>query len=381
MPQQRLADVITLCDKLDLAIFILEVGQDETFIFRKLNRFHETISGLRSEDLEGKTPFDVLPPRMAENVQAKYLTCLRSRAPHTYEEVLQFPAGEIWWQTTLSPLIFDDGRVIGIVGTAIDITAHKMQEIRDAKALADLRKLNEEINTYTSMAAHDVRGPLRKIKVISELIFAGITNGSEPDAPLTLTGEEKVLAESIGQIADSTLQHVDSILSYARALELPSEATLEPVDLGMLFADLTGLVDATRSFDFDYPAETIVAERVILQITLRNLLENAVKFGNARCTISLSVSDDEPAFLRFVASDDGPGFADGAVLSDQSAQSRLQLPTSGFGLASAQRMIESRGGKMWLAEPTGLPENERLSGAHVAFTIRGSIDKDAANGT
>jgi PAS domain S-box-containing protein len=379
MPQQRLADVITLSDKLDLAIFILEVGEDETFIFRKLNCFHEKISGLKSADLEGKTPFDVLPPRMAENVQAKYLTCLRSRAPLTYEEVLEFPTGETWWQTTLSPMIFDDGRVIGIVGTAVDITERKQQEFRDAKALADLRKLNEEINTYTSMAAHDVRGPLRKIKVITELLFADMADGSESDAPLTIPAEHKVLAESIGQIADSTLQHVDSILSYARALEMPRDATLEPVDLGMLFADLTGLVDAAGSFHFDYPNETVIAERVILQITLRNLLENAVKFGKARCTISLSVSEEAPDFMQFVASDDGPGFADGAVLADQSAQSRLQSPTNGFGLASAQRMIESRGGKMWLVDPALMPENTRLGGAHVAFTTRGSILAGSAN--
>ncbi|MFN3227696.1 MAG: PAS domain-containing protein [Hyphomicrobiales bacterium] len=379
MPQQRLADVITLSDKLDLAIFILEVGEDETFIFRKLNPSHETISGLKSADLEGKTPFDVLPPRMADNVQAKYLTCLRSRAPLTYEEVLQFPTGETWWQTTLSPMIFDDGRVIGIVGTAVDITVRKQQEFRDAKALADLRKLNEEINTYTSMAAHDVRGPLRKIKVITELLFADMADGSEPDAPLTLGAEQKVLASSIGQIADSTLQHVDSILSYARALEMPRDATLEPVDLGMLFADLTGLVDAAGSFHFDYPNETVIAERIILQITLRNLLENAVKFGKARCKISLSVSEEAPEFLRFVASDDGPGFSDGAILSDQSAQSRLQSPTSGFGLDSAQRMIESRGGKVWLADPALLPESAQLGGAHVAFTTRGSISAGSAN--
>jgi hypothetical protein len=48
-------------------------------------------------------------------------------------------------------------------------------------------------------------------------------------------------------------------------------------------------------------------------------------------------------------------------------------------LDSAQRMIESRGGKMWLANPALLPESVQLGGAHVAFTTRGSISAGSAN--
>jgi len=362
LPQQRLSEVIKLSDSLDLAMFILEVQGDSKLVFRKLNRFHEKISGLKSKDLVGKTPFEVLPPRMAESVNAKYLTCVRSCAPYSYEEVLNLPNGELWWQTTLSPLISEDGVVVGIVGTGVDITARKEQEFRDAQALADLRKLNEEVNTYASMAAHDVRGPLRKIKVMTELIFADTVPTS--DASIVLSPDQRALLDSIGTIAGSTLEHVDSILSYARALSLPDEAKLEEVDLQLLLADLIGLVDASGAFHFDYPKQVVVAERIILQITLRNLLENAVKFGRSRCTVILAESDEAPGFLKFITSDDGPGFADGATLIDQSAQSRIKSPTTGFGLASAQRMIEARGGRMWLAEGEG---------ANVAFTIAGSI--------
>lgn len=362
MPQQRLAQVIELSDLLDQALFILEVQEDETLVFRKLNRFHEKTTGLKSEDLAGKTPFEVLPPRMAESVNAKYLACLTSREPFSYEEVLNLPNGEIWWQTTLSPLFFDDGRVIGIVGTAVDITERKTQEFLDANALAELRKLNEEINTYASMAAHDVRGPLRKIKVITELMFADDVPAA--DELVTLTPDQRTLLDSIGSIASSALDHVDSILSYARALSLPDEAKLEEVDLHLMFADLVGLVDADGSFHFDYPKRTVVAERVILQVTLRNLLENAVKFGHSRCTVRLAASESDPDFLEFTVSDDGTGFADGDTLIDQSERSQNKSPTSGFGLASAQRMIEARGGRMWLAEGEG---------ANVAFTTRGTL--------
>lgn len=370
VPQQRLANLIAMAEFIEVPIFILEVRDERDLIFRSLNRFHQTVSGMDGKAIVGKRPHEILPPRMADSVSAKYMTCVRTRAPFTYEEVLDFPNGEIWWQTTLSPILFDDGSVIGIYGLSVDITARKQQEFRDAKELTDLRKLNEEINMYSSMAAHDVRGPLRKIKVISELLFAD--DDTPPTDPLVLPPEQRELMHSIGAIANSTLDHVDSILSYSRALSLPDAATLEKVDLRLLIADLVGLVDASGAFDFVYPDQTVLAERIILQVTLRNLLENAVKFGRSKCTVTLETSADDPQFLQFVASDDGPGFAEGAVLLEQSAQSLKKSPTSGFGLASAQRMVEARGGRMWLMEDQTTP------GAHVAFTMRGSIVADAA---
>ena len=365
MPQNRLADIIELSDFIDVPIFVVEVGPDEALTFRKLNRFHEQKTGMSSAAVSGKTPHEVLPERMADSLSTKYLNCVHLREAITYEEVLDLPNGELWWQTTLSPVIFDDGRVIGIIGTAIDITSRKQMEFREAEKLFELKKLNEEINMYTSMAAHDVRGPLRKIKVISELVFGD--GDGQADQPLTLTPEQQALLQSVSAVAATALDHVDSILSYARALELDTEPQLIPLDLELIFSDLLGLVDAKAEFAFDYPKQMILAERVLTQIVLRNLLENAVKFGSSACHVSLQRDDDTPGQLMFVVSDDGPGFGDDAILGEQSANSRFLSPTNGFGLASAQRIVETRGGRMWLA-PSHFGR-----GAGVAFTLHGGL--------
>ena len=369
MPRQRLADIIELSDRLDLAIFILGVAAPETLVFAKINRFYEQATGLANADLAGRTPFEALPQRAAHSANARFLTCLRSGQPYTYEEAVDLPNGEMWWQTTLSPLLDEQGSVLAIVGTSTDMTARKLQEFRDTKAMADLRQLNEEVNMYASMAAHDVRGPLRKIKVISELV---LEDGAVPDGgPVMAEDERRALIEAVGALATTTLAHVDSILSYARALTLPDQAVLEVLDLALLFDDLVNLVDAHGAFDIVYPTVTICAERVVLQITLRNLLENAVKYGRSACRVALDVSPHDERQLMFTVSDDGPGFGDGAVLGEQSAQTRLRSPVSGFGLSSAQRIIETRGGKMWLAPPcAGLGDGV---GGSVAFTTRGSI--------
>lgn len=365
MPQDRLAKIIELSDSIDVPLFIMEVGENEKLIFRKLNRCHEQKTGMSNAVLAGKTPHEVLPERMADSVNAKYLACVRNRESITYEEVLDLPNGELWWQTTLSPLIVDNDLVIGVVGAAVDITSRKQHEFHDAKELSQLKQLNEEINMYTSIAAHDVRGPLRKIKVISELVFGD--DDTEYDAPLTVPKEQKELLQSIGSIATTALDHVDSILSYSRALTLDTEPRLEQLDLQIVFVDLVALVDSTASFTFDYPQEMISAERVVVQIVLRNLLENAVKFGRSCCHVTLQRDAISESQLMFLVSDDGPGFGDNAILEEQSARSRLLSATNGFGLASAQRIIEARGGRIWLAP------SHFGNGAGVAFTLHGEL--------
>lgn len=371
MPQVSLSSIVALSDTVDMPIFIVEVEPDDTLRYHKINRFYEQAMGLSSADLAGKTPHEVMPPRLAADTLSKYMTCVQSGEPFTYEEGLDLAKGEAWWQTTLSPLVDVAGRVFAIVGVTIDITAHKDQELQDAKVISELKMLNEEINTYTSLAAHDVRGPLRKIKVISELVFADVEIMSEQkgdgDETFLLAREQVDLITSIGALAAKTLEHVDSILSYARALALEEQAVMEEIDLKLLLNDLIGLVDGDEKFVFELPTLHLSAERIILQIVLRNLLENAVKFGESTCQIHVGPCESRPDHIRFVVSDDGAGFEDGAVLSEQSLKSRLKSPTSGFGLASAQRMIEQRGGEMWLAPPN------YGTGANVAFTVRGKV--------
>lgn len=374
MPQVRLPSIAALSDAIDVPIFIVDVEPGEILRYRKVNRFYEVAAGISNEDLVGKQPHEVLPPRMAASTTSKYLTCAQSGEPFTYEEVLDLSDGEVWWQTTLTPVSDGEGRVSAIVGTAIDITVRKAQEIHDARMISELKTLNEEVNTYTSMAAHDVRGPLRKIKVISELVFADAQaesdakpGGKARDA-ITLAPEQVDLITSIGELAARTLEHVDSILIYARALSLEDQPTLEVLDLGLMLSDLISLVDADERFVFKYSSQTFSAERVIVQIVLRNLLENAVRFGRSACHIEVHASASAADQIQFIVSDDGAGFPDGAVLSEQSAQSRLKSPTNGFGLASAQRIIEQRGGEMWLAPP-----HFAGGGASVAFSMRGEI--------
>ncbi len=123
------------------ALFLLDVTEDGNICFRRLNKTHEKLTGLKTEEVKGKTPVEVLGPETGKSVEANYKKCLDSKEPISYEEKLSLATGERYWLTVLTPVI-KNGSVVGIVGSGTDITAKKEAE----------KKL-EEINQRFDIAA------------------------------------------------------------------------------------------------------------------------------------------------------------------------------------------------------------------------------------
>ena len=55
MPENHLNALITLSDKIDVPIFVLSVSADEELRFRKLNRYHERVTGMSSAAIVGNS--------------------------------------------------------------------------------------------------------------------------------------------------------------------------------------------------------------------------------------------------------------------------------------------------------------------------------------
>ncbi|ERP30831.1 sensor domain-containing diguanylate cyclase [Chitinivibrio alkaliphilus] len=103
------------------AIFLIDVDREEKFYFRRLNATHEKLTGMKTQDVAGKTPVEVLGQELGDVVAQNYTRCVQAKETITYEEKLDLPGGVRFWQTRLTPVI-EKGRVVQIVGVARDIT-------------------------------------------------------------------------------------------------------------------------------------------------------------------------------------------------------------------------------------------------------------------
>jgi len=351
-----LAALHAFTDTLALPSFVLSCDANGTIRFQHLNRAHFRSIGIPTESVRGKTPHECLPARVADTVLKNYATCMLTARAHEYEELLDLGGEEMWWHTTLSPILDEGGTVTGIVGIALDITARKARDFRRTQSESAMKTLNDELALFTSMTAHDVRGPLTKIAALTELTLDGFEDMGD---------NKRNMIESMQQVADGTLRHVDGILGYAAALRLGASEKAT-IDFGHMCRDIAAVVDPEATMSIRSPEAVIDGEAVVLQMILRNLVENAMRYGRSR--LEIAVVETGAARLRFSVADDGPGFIGGAEAFARKMNLRqVSRGNRGFGLAAVAHLVESRGGTTWLDEPSF------ETGATICFGLPGRI--------
>jgi PAS domain S-box-containing protein len=115
---------------IELSIFTVDVVGEMEFRYTSLNPYHERLTGIKLEDLVGKTPDDVFPEAIANQVKEHFHSCCQSGEGQTYEEVLPFEGKDRFWLTRLTPIRNSEGKVVRLVGTSLDITERKTTDER-----------------------------------------------------------------------------------------------------------------------------------------------------------------------------------------------------------------------------------------------------------
>jgi PAS domain S-box-containing protein len=111
------------------ALFLINVINKNIFRYIRNNKSHEKLTGLKLDELRGKTPQELLGEEFGTELAKNYSMCLKSKEPYGYEETLDLPTGKRTWYTTLTPVFNENGEIY-IVGSAQDIT--KRKELQEA---------------------------------------------------------------------------------------------------------------------------------------------------------------------------------------------------------------------------------------------------------
>nr|WP_242533187.1 ATP-binding protein [Niveibacterium umoris] len=234
-------------------------------------------------------------------------------------------------------------------------------EVRVKERTAELENSNRELLAFSYSVSHDLRAPLRAINGFSHALLEDYADKFDG------TGRDYLVRVARASVRMGEL--IDELLKLANVARQPLD--VRTVDLSALASDIAADLQAAapdRQASFNIqPAMLVDADEPLLRNVVGNLLDNAWKFTRQResAQIRISLSDQENAQLIEIA-DNGVGFD--MVYAGRLFQPFQQLHSgqgyagTGIGLASARRIIERHGGKIWAESAPG-------EGTTVAFLL------------
>ena len=229
------------------------------------------------------------------------------------------------------------------------------KEKRSAEAKAQmLERMNHEKTKFFSIISHDLRSPLASIQSYMELFRMDI-----------LTEEEKEMMErKLTNAESSTQEMLDKKLSWSKAQLNDGKVNLEVNNLSEALAPVISIQKAaskekkiklTHQID---PVLAVMSDVHMLQLIVRNIIGNAIKFTPEEGLIQLSVSKSEQHCLIKIQ-DNGNGIpkeskAEIFSLKAQSTYGTANEKGIGLGLFLCREYTHAQGGKIWFESQVGI---------------------------
>lgn len=261
--------------------------------------------------------------------------------------------------------------MLGFTATYLIEAAHRRSDasLRETRALNDnlehlvaertreLERLNaellvfdEERNAFMGMAAHDLRNPAVKIRMLAEMIeLEG--DYSEPRVRSDLASIAATSTGMLGLLND--LLDVNAIEAgkvMLRPAALDAATLLR--ELHADFREAAAAKGLALVLAIAPAVPPVWADAAAIRRVLDNLVSNALKFSPAGKRVWLSIESAPGSGVRFAIRDEGPGLSheDRAKLFGKYARLSAQ-PTggeasTGLGLSIVQRLIQGMAGKI-----------------------------------
>ena len=212
------------------------------------------------------------------------------------------------------------------------------------RLLYRLNRSLENERRFTADAAHELRTPIAAARVQTQVAML------TPDADK----RNHALSQTLAGL-DRATRLVEQMLRLARLDPLASLPNPTSVDLAELTRDvIASSLDTSKkcTIDVTIGKESVVIEGVpdLLQVALRNLIDNAVRYSPAgsRITVALRTENGQPVLS---VADNGPGVAEAELpqLIERFYRSAEAVAEgSGLGLTIVHRIAELHGATLEL---------------------------------
>lgn len=186
-----------------------------------------------------------------------------------------------------------------------DLTNLRQEALKSQHQADELQKLNQLKDRIFSIMAHDLRGPLLNLSEVLKMT-----------ADDTISTEEfKQLSPTLAKDIMYTTDLLENILHWSRSqlkgYSINKEAfDLEKLILSEIHYHSKAAGNKQISITQTIPAElTAYADLLMMQIVIRNLIANAIKFCHAKCQIDISAVNLNKDYIGVCIKDNGVGIS------------------------------------------------------------------------
>ncbi|MBU1820762.1 MAG: PAS domain S-box protein, partial [Bacteroidetes bacterium] len=332
--------------------YISVVDVDLKFV--TVNRRFEQGVGTDRERMRGRHLFEFNPKAEGTEQHHSILKALGGQAVHLEKRpALAHP--DVFLDTHFFPLTMG-GKVEGVIIMARDVTAIVRSESMLEQTNRELQRSNGDLQQFAHVASHDLKEPVRKIMVFSNLIRSELGDGLPEKGRLYLSKVESSARRMHAMI--------DGVLLYSSLNA--SEHAYESLNLNEIIQDIEGdleLLIAQKEASIVYEdLPRIEGSRVLIYQLFYNLLNNSLKFSSPgrRPVIRLSCAsatreetesrglNPHGKYVKIVLEDNGIGFSNDVAERIFGTFIRLHSKDSyegtGLGLALCKKIVERHGG-------------------------------------
>lgn len=314
---------------------------EETVLFAN-NRLAEML-GMKKEKMIGRKSFEVIPEA---NNREKIISHSRLRSKgiaDQYELQMGQPPNDLWMLINGAPYIDASNEVVGTIAIITDITARKQAELK-------LHEKNQELDSFTYKASHDLKGPLASIIGLSNIAHDEV---SDPKALRYFDLIEKSTLR-----LDAILTDLIDLTRLNKAISELQPVLIEKV-IWEIIESLKHRLGAERIvFSVDVKVQSeLYTDTHLLTSILQNLIVNGINYHNPdqpQPTIEIKVREKGEQLL-FSIKDNGVGIPE--KMKDRVFEMFYRANTkstgSGLGLYIVKNSIEKLRGEYRLESEEG----------------------------
>ncbi|HCG00360.1 MAG TPA: hypothetical protein DEV93_07420 [Chloroflexi bacterium] len=344
--------------------------------FEFVNPAYGRMLARKPEELIGSSPFDFTLEDDHEVLREAFEAEADGRAS-AYETHVEAADGRLLFVLNTHVPRRVDGRVVGAIMVATDLTERKRMEEDLATARDQALESSRLKSEFLATMSHEIRTPMNGIIGMNELLRDTRLDGEQLEYVTVVENSAQELLRIINDILDFSKMEADKVVLESLDFS-PTEVVEGAAELMAARAREKGLSLMTH-VSSGVP-DVLRGDPGRVRQILLNLISNAVKFtesGDVVVRASLDRQGEGSGIVRFTVTDTGIGLS--AAAQDRLFQAFVQADGSttrkyggtGLGLAICKRLAEMMGGEVGV-------ESSEDQGSTFWFTARFDMPEAAA---